>query len=193
MDARLHAGVRWLKNPLWSYLPKFATDCRPPCLSRSPRHWVFQRARWLRNWVLPGAPSHIVLSHHRKGCEEKQRQCWKLAHHVTEMDAQRVRHDVDIELTNVEGLDREFSKIGPGHTSSTKGFEVCFCPPGRVDYADASGVIEVGTELFHRPLRWVIYRDSRGLRGLDSSRVNEILNNIVRAMTFLGQPAVASY
>jgi hypothetical protein len=112
--------------------------------------------------------------------------CRKLAHHVSEMNAQRVRHDVDIERTNIEALDREFSKIGPNHASSTKGFAVLFHPAGGLDYVDARGVMRVDTELYIRPLRIAIYRESRSLKGLDDSRANEILADIVRAMAFLG-------
>jgi hypothetical protein len=117
---------------------------------------------------------------------ETEAMCRKLAHHVTEMNAQRVRHDVGIERTNSETVDREFSRIGPNHASSTKGFAVVFHPAGGLDYVAAAGVMRVDTELYVKPLRIAIYRQSRSLKELDSARANEILTDIVRAMAFLG-------
>src|SRR5271154_5835139 len=54
--------------------------------------------------------------------------CSKLAHHVTEMNAQRVRHDVDVAPQNIGEMSGEFAKIGPNQASSTKGFKVIFHP-----------------------------------------------------------------
>ena len=57
---------------------------------------------------------------------EAEAMCRKLAYHVTEMNAQRVRHDV--EPTNIDGLDQEFLRIGPNHASNTKGFTIYLSP-----------------------------------------------------------------
>jgi hypothetical protein len=119
---------------------------------------------------------------------EVEAMCRKLAHHVTEMNAQRVRHDVDIAPKNIGDMPGEFSKIGPNQASSTMGFKVIFHPAGGVDYMDAAGVTRIDTELYVKPLRIAIYRESRSLKRLDSSRANEILTNIVRALAFLGHP-----
>ena len=118
---------------------------------------------------------------------ETEAMCSKLAHLVTEMNAQRVRHDVEIERTNMAGLDQEFSKIAPDHASSAKGFAVIFYPAGGLDYLDSHGVIRVDTELYVKPYRWAIYRESRGLKERVGSQTDEILTNIVRAMAFLGR------
>jgi hypothetical protein len=119
---------------------------------------------------------------------ETEAMCRKLVHHVTEMNAQRVRHDVEPEPINTDALDREFSEVGPNRASSTKGFIVTFHPTGGVDYADAGGIMRIGTELYVKPLRIAIYRESRSLKELDASRANEILTAVVRAMAFLGHP-----
>jgi hypothetical protein len=76
--------------------------------------------------------------------------CRKLAHHVTEMNAQRIRHDVDIAPKNIGDMPGEFSKIGPNQASSTMGVKVIFHPAGGVDYMDAAGVTRIGTELYVR-------------------------------------------
>ena len=57
---------------------------------------------------------------------ETEAMCRKLAHHVAEMNAQRVRHDV--EPTNIEGLDREFSKIRARSCEQRKGLSG-YLPP----------------------------------------------------------------
>jgi hypothetical protein len=110
--------------------------------------------------------------------------CRKLAQHVTELNAQRVRHD--IEPTNIDGLDQEFSRIGPNQASSTKGFTIIFHPAGGLDYVTAGAITRVDTELYVKPLRIAIYRESRSLKELDGSRANEIITDVVRAMAFLG-------
>jgi hypothetical protein len=119
---------------------------------------------------------------------EVEAMCRKLAHHVTEMNAQRVRHDVDVAPENIGDLAGEFSKIGPNQVSSTMGFKVIFHPAGGVDYMDVAGVTRLDTELYAKPLRIAIYRESRSLKMLDGSRANEILTNTVRALAFLGHP-----
>jgi hypothetical protein len=119
---------------------------------------------------------------------ETEAMCRKLAHHVIEMNAQRVRHDIDLAPKNVADMPGEFSKVGPNQASSTMGFQIIFHPGGRVDYMDGGGVTRIDTELYVRPLRVAIYSESRSLKSLDGSRANEILANIVRALTFLGHP-----
>jgi hypothetical protein len=114
--------------------------------------------------------------------------CRKLAHHITEMNAQRVRHDVDIQCNRNADMEGEFSKVGPNRAISTVGFTVIFHPAGGVDYVDGTGVMRVDTELYVNPLRIAIYRESRSLKTRDGSQANEILTNIVRAMAFLGHP-----
>jgi MmyB-like transcription regulator ligand binding domain len=56
-------------------------------------------------------------------------------------------------LEDIEGLDREFSKIAPDYASSAKGFAVIFYPAGGLDYVDSRGVIRVDTELCVKPFR----------------------------------------
>jgi hypothetical protein len=46
----------------------------------------------------------------------------------------------------------------------------------------------VDTELYVKPLRIAIYRESRSLKMVDGARTDEILTNIVRALAFLGHP-----
>jgi len=46
--------------------------------------------------------------------------------------------------------------------------------------------MRVDTELFVKPLRIAIYRESRSLKALDGSRADEIITDVVRAMAFLG-------
>lgn len=115
---------------------------------------------------------------------ETEAMCRKLAYHVTEMNAQRVRHD--IEPTNIDALDQEFSRIGPNHASSTKGFTIIFHPAGRLDYVRAGDITRIDTELYVKPLRIAIYRESKSLKELDGSRANAIITDVVRAMAFLG-------
>ncbi len=86
--------------------------------------------------------------------------CRKLVHHITEMNAQRVRHDIDIALKNIADMRGEFSKVGPNQASSTMGFKVIFHPAGGVDYIDAAGVTRIDSELYVKPLRIAIYRES---------------------------------
>jgi hypothetical protein len=117
---------------------------------------------------------------------EAEAMCRKLAHHVTEMNAQRVRHDFDTAPKNIADTLGEFSKVGPNQASSTMGFKVIFHPAGGVNYMDAAGVTRIDTELYVKPLRIAIYRESRSLKRLDDSQANEILTNIVRALAFLG-------
>jgi hypothetical protein len=119
---------------------------------------------------------------------EVEAMCSKLAHHVVEMNAQRVRQDVDLTPKNIGDMPGEFSKIGPNQASSTMGFKVIFHPAGGVDYMDAAGVMRIDSELYVKPLRIAIYSQSRSLKNLDSSRANEILANTVRALAFLGHP-----
>jgi hypothetical protein len=85
-------------------------------------------------------------------------------------------------------MSAEFAKVGPNAASSGMGFTVIFHPAGGLDYTDATGTIRVDTELFVKPLRIAIYRESRSLKTLDASQIKEILANIVRAMDFLGHP-----
>lgn len=119
---------------------------------------------------------------------EVEAMCSKLAHHVAEMNAQRVRHDIDVTPKNIGDVLGEFSKLGANQASSAMGFKVIFHPAGGVDYIDASGVMRIDTELNVNPLRIAIYSESRSLKNLDSSRANEILTNIVRALAFLDHP-----
>ena len=84
----------------------------------------------------------------------------------------------------------EFVKPAPDLVRSAKGFTVAFHPPGGVDYSDdVCGKIHVGTELYHDPVRHVIFRNSRDLKAMPRSRATEILDNVKRAMEFLGRPA----
>lgn len=55
-----------------------------------------------------------------------------------------------------------------------------------MDYVKAGDVMRVDTELFVKPLRIAIYRESRSLKALDGSRADEIITDVVRAMAFLG-------
>ncbi|HEY2782364.1 MAG TPA: hypothetical protein VGN12_14255 [Pirellulales bacterium] len=118
--------------------------------------------------------------------DEVDAMCRKLAHHIAAMNAQGERHDIDIEPASTEGLSAEFSSATPNRASSTKGFTVIFHPAGGVDYADAIDVARVDSELYVKPLRVALYRESKSLQKLTASRANEILTNIVRAMAFLG-------
>jgi hypothetical protein len=84
----------------------------------------------------------------------------------------------------------EFVQLAPGIARSNKGFTVVVHAEGGVDYSDPiSGNIRVATELFHRPLRYGVYGNSKDLRSVTSSRADEILANVQRAMEFLGYPA----
>jgi hypothetical protein len=77
-------------------------------------------------------------------------------------------------------------EIGPNHASSTKGFEVKFHPAGGVDYTDRTGTIRVDTELYLKPLRLMIYRQSSALRDMEQTQVREVLDNVQSALEFLG-------
>ena len=94
------------------------------------------------------------------------------------------------ELRLVPSMGTEFVKLAPGVARSNRGFTVVVHPEGGVDYSDAiHGNIRVATELFHEPLRYMVYGNSRDLRGMAASRTEEILANVKRAMEFLGRPA----
>lgn len=87
-------------------------------------------------------------------------------------------------------MSTEFVKLAPDVARSNRGFTVVVHPEGGVEYSDSiSGRIGVATELFHHPVRYMVYRNSEGLRGVASSRQDEILANVKRAMEFLGRPA----
>jgi hypothetical protein len=83
-------------------------------------------------------------------------------------------------------LDQEFSRIGPNHASSTKGFTIIFHPADGLEYIRAGDIKRIDTELYVKPLRIAIYRESRSLKELDGSCANEIITDVVRAMAFLG-------
>jgi hypothetical protein len=85
-------------------------------------------------------------------------------------------------------MNAEFSKTGPNFATSNKGFTVRWHPHGGVDYADDSGTIRVDSELLVKPLRILIYRESKSIRAMPESRANEILENIQRALEYLGHP-----
>jgi hypothetical protein len=87
-------------------------------------------------------------------------------------------------------MSTEFVKPSPGIARSNKGFTVAVHAEGGVDYFDPiSGNVRVATEPFHRPLRYGVYGNSKDLRGVTSSRADEILANVQRAMEYLGYPA----
>lgn len=86
----------------------------------------------------------------------------------------------------------EFTKIGPNRVSSTRGFSVTFHPAGGVDYSDGRGTIRIDTELHVKPLCLHLYRQSRSLRTLPDSRVDEILTDVLRALEYLGHPTKIS-
>jgi hypothetical protein len=77
-------------------------------------------------------------------------------------------------------------EVGPNHASSTKGFQVKFHPAGGVDYTDHTGTIRVDTELYVKPLRIMIYRESNALQGMEQAQAREVLGNIQSALEFLG-------
>jgi len=87
-------------------------------------------------------------------------------------------------------MSAEFIKLGPDMARSAQGFTVVFHPAGGVDYSDATGIkVRVDTELYAKPFRHVLYAKSKDLRSLTSSRADEILANIQRALGFLGRPS----
>jgi len=67
-----------------------------------------------------------------------------------------------------------------------RALQFIFHPAGGLDYVKAGDVMRVDTELFVKPLRIAIYRESRSLKALDGSRADEIITDVVRAMAFLG-------
>jgi hypothetical protein len=68
-----------------------------------------------------------------------------------------------------------------------RGFSVTFRPPAGIYYTDASGTtIYVGTEPYQHA--HMVFASSKDLQGMPKSQVDEILNNIFRAMAFLEQP-----
>lgn len=93
----------------------------------------------------------------------------------------------------METMSAEFTKSGPNMAKSSKGFSVTFHPPAGVDYVDVTGIqIRVDTELYVNPLRHILYAESKDLTLMDRSRADAILNDVLRAMIFLGHPAEIS-
>jgi hypothetical protein len=87
-------------------------------------------------------------------------------------------------------MNTEFVRLSPGIARSNRGFTVVVHPEGGVDYSDSiSGAIRVATELYHDPVRYRVYGNSKDLRSLTSSRAHEILDSVKRAMEFLGHAA----
>ena len=90
-------------------------------------------------------------------------------------------------------MSAEFVILAPDVARSAKGFTVVFHPAGGVDYSDGiSGTIRIATELYQKPLRHVVYRNSTDLAGMTASRAEEILENVKRAIEFLGRPVEIS-
>jgi hypothetical protein len=84
----------------------------------------------------------------------------------------------------------EFVQLAPGIARSDRGFTVLVHPEGGVEYSDSiSGQIRVATELFHKPVRYMVYANSMDLSGMTNVRAEEILSNVKRAMEFLRYPA----
>jgi hypothetical protein len=87
-------------------------------------------------------------------------------------------------------MSTEFVEVAPGVAQSNRGFTVVFHAEGGVDYSDAiSGDIRVATELFQDPVRYLVYANSKDLRGMTNNRANEILANVKKAIEFLGRSA----
>jgi hypothetical protein len=81
----------------------------------------------------------------------------------------------------------EFKMLSPNSAASAKGFKVVLHPAGGMDYSDASGSVRVDSELLVKPsLGIVLYQKSRDLKGMTSSRADEIITNITRALEYLG-------
>jgi hypothetical protein len=90
-------------------------------------------------------------------------------------------------------MSTEFVKLSPDVARSVQGFTVVFHPEGGVDYTDSiSGHLRIATELYQRPLRYVIYGNSADLGGMSTARADEILANVKRAIDFLGRPSEIS-
>jgi len=85
-------------------------------------------------------------------------------------------------------MSTEFQKSGPNVAVSSKGFTVMRHSGGWIEYSDVSGTITAEWELIVKPsLGVLLYPRSGGLKSLTPARADEVVNNIVRALQFLGE------
>lgn len=80
----------------------------------------------------------------------------------------------------------EFQKAGPNTAKSGNGFTVTWRPSGGVDYSDADGTVRVDSELLVKPSRVLVYPRSGGLKTMNDDRAEGILNDVIRALEYLG-------
>jgi hypothetical protein len=85
-------------------------------------------------------------------------------------------------------VSEEFQKLGPNSVNSVKGFTVVLDLLGGVKYSDATGTTNVDSELLIIPPKYgiALYTQSVGLENMPTSRAEEILSNITRALEYLG-------
>jgi hypothetical protein len=85
-------------------------------------------------------------------------------------------------------MNAEFKKTGPTSAVSSKGFRIIRHSGGWIEYSDASGTITIEWELIVKPSFGVlIYPRGGGLKSLTEARADEVVNNTVRALQFLGE------
>jgi hypothetical protein len=79
----------------------------------------------------------------------------------------------------------EFQTVKPGTVRSTRGFTVGGIY-GALVYEDPSGRLRIGTELYVKPNRLVVYRDGPDLKNATRARQDEVLSNVKRALEYMG-------
>jgi hypothetical protein len=91
-------------------------------------------------------------------------------------------------------VSEEFHKLGPNSAASVKGFRVALDLLGGVRYSDAIGTVKVDSELLDTPPSYSIalYQNCVGLDDMPTSRAEEILGNMARALEYLGYKVMVS-
>src|SRR5262249_5950440 len=94
--------------------------------------------------------------------------------------------------SRVNHVSEEFHKLGPNSVNSVKGFTVVLDLLGGVKYSDTTGTTKIDSELLDTPPKYgvALYTKSVGLDDMSTSRAEEIISNITRALDYLGYGVV---
>jgi hypothetical protein len=83
-------------------------------------------------------------------------------------------------------MTEEFRKTAANTAVSSKGFTVQWIPHGGIRYRDALGTLRIDSELLVKPQRVLLYPQSASLRDMSTSRQEELLANVRRALEYMG-------
>ncbi len=86
-------------------------------------------------------------------------------------------------------MDDEFTKTGVNTVASSQGFAVEVKFLGGLCYCDDRNKVKIDSEWLVNPDRFLIHKPTIGDKGfetMDQSRIDAMLDNVVRALQFLG-------